>query len=65
MKQKQITYAVALAVAALMTSMQGNSAQAVELDHILVQGASMNADLVDETQDKGGYIYGVVGGGHT
>lgn len=63
MKQKQITYAVSLAVAALMTSMQGNTAQAVELDHILVQGASMNAALVDETQEKGGYIYGVVGGG--
>lgn len=39
-----------------------NDALAADVDHILVKGDEMSADVVNPSEGKGGYIYGVVGG---
>lgn len=50
----------ALTAAALLGA--AAPAYAVDMDHILVSGGDMDADLVDPKEGQTGYIYGIVGG---
>ena len=51
-----------LLAASTMGIFYSSDALAAGVDNILVKGDEMSADVVDPSQGKGGYIYGITGG---
>ena len=51
-----------LLAASTMGIFYTSDALAADVDHILVKGDEMSADVVNPSEGKGGYIYGIVGG---
>ena len=51
-----------LLAASTMGIFYSSDALAADVDHILVKGDEMSADVVNPSEGKGGYIYGITGG---